>query len=570
MGYANLFFMFGGVVAMMFGMKIMGQGLEKFAGTKMKAMLGKVTTNRFAGVGVGIAVTSIIQSSTATTVMLVGFVNIGLLTLVQAANVIMGANIGTTITAHIVSLSGVGSIDVGAIAAIIGFFGLMASMLLKNEKVKNIGNILAGLGLLFVGLEFISTYAKLIMFTTDVNGNKIPYDWAYAIFQGDHFPLLLVLVGIVLTALVHSSSTITSLMVVLASLGVLSFDNALFLALGSNIGTCITSIMSSIGTCTNAKRTAVVHLMFNTIGCLIFIAPIWIWSDSVTSFFESMSQDVGQQIAIFHTLFNIITTIILFPFTKYVVKLTCLLVRDKEEKQETEMRLQYLDNLLMETPTVAVGNIRKELVRMSEFAKTNLNLSMQMLFDEKLDHSEVIASNEKTINYLNHSITAFMTKVMSKELTVEDDKKIGSYFHVVSDLERVGDYSENIMEYAIRLRQEELKFSKEAVSELKNTLNIVNELFEVAMEAFDKRDVSKISRVYELEEMVDEQTEILEGKHIERVKGGKCAAQIGSVYLQTVSNLERVGDHITNVAQSITSYRKPKKQIEVVEQTSNV
>ena len=570
MGYANLFFMFGGVVAMMFGMKIMGQGLEKFAGTKMKAMLGKVTSNRFAGVGVGIAVTSIIQSSTATTVMLVGFVNIGLLTLVQAANVIMGANIGTTITAHIVSLSGVGSIDVGAIAAIIGFFGLMASMLLKNEKVKNIGNILAGLGLLFVGLEFISTYAKLIMFTTDVNGNKIPYDWAYAIFQGDHFPLLLVLVGIVLTALVHSSSTITSLMVVLASLGVLSFDNALFLALGSNIGTCITSIMSSIGTCTNAKRTAVVHLMFNTIGCLIFLAPIWIWSDSVTRFFESMSQDVGQQIAIFHTLFNIITTIILFPFMKYVVKLTCLLVRDKEEKQETEMRLQYLDNLLMETPTVAVGNIRKELVRMSEFAKTNLNLSMQMLFDEKLDHSEEIASNEKTINYLNHSITAFMTKVMSKELTVEDDKKIGSYFHVVSDLERVGDYSENIMEYAIRLRQEELKFSKEAVSELKNTLNIVNELFEVAMEAFDKRDVSKISRVYELEEMVDEQTEILEGKHIERVKGGKCAAQIGSVYLQTVSNLERVGDHITNVAQSITSYRKAKKQIEVVEQTSNV
>ncbi len=574
MDYANLFFMFGGVVAMMFGMKIMGQGLEKFAGTKMKSMLGKVTTNRFAGVGIGVAVTSIIQSSTATTVMLVGFVNIGLLTLVQAANVIMGANIGTTVTAHIVSLSGVGSVDVGAIAAIIGFFGLMASMLLKNEKVKNIGNILAGLGLLFVGLEFISTYAKLIMFKTvdgsfllDVNGNKIPYDWAYAIFQGDHFPLLLVLVGIVLTALVHSSSTITSLMVVLASLGVLSFDNALFLALGSNIGTCITSIMSSIGTCTNAKRTAVVHLLFNTIGCVIFIAPIWIWSDSITRFFESMSQDVGQQIAIFHTLFNIITTIILFPFMKYVVKLTCLLVGDKEKKQETEMRLQYLDNLLMETPTVAVGNIRKELVRMSDFAKTNLNLSMQMLLDEKEDHAEVIASNEKTINYLNHSITAFMTKVMSKELSVEDDKKIGSYFHVVSDLERVGDYSENIMEYAIRLRQEELKFSKEAVTELKNTLNIVNELFDVAMESFDKRDVSKISRVYELEEMVDKQTEILEGKHIERVKGGKCAAQIGSVYLQTVSNLERVGDHITNVAQSITSYRKAKKQNEVVEQT---
>ena len=287
----NIFFMFGGVAAMMFGMKIMGAALERVAGGGMKKLLGKITTNRFAGVGVGIAVTSIIQSSTATSVMLVGFVNIGLMTLVQATNVIMGANIGTTVTAHIVSLSGIGAIDIGAIAAMIGCVGVLMAMLVKNEKVVNIGNILGGLGLIFVGLEFISTYAKLIMFT---DGKSVPHGWVQAIFQADHFPLLLILIGIVITALVHSSSTITSLMVVLASIGVLPFENALFLALGSNIGTCITSIMSSAGTHVNAKRTAIVHLLFNTFGCLLFIAPLWIWKSEIASVFASMSNDVGQ------------------------------------------------------------------------------------------------------------------------------------------------------------------------------------------------------------------------------------------------------------------------------------
>lgn len=557
MFYVNLFFMLGGVVAMMFGMKIMGSGLEKFAGTKMKAMLGKATTNRFAGVGVGLAVTSIIQSSTATTVMLVGFVNIGLMTLNQATNVIMGANIGTTVTAHIVSLSGVdGGIDVGAIAAFVGFIGIMVSMLVKNEKAVNIGNILAGLGLIFVGLEFISIYAKKVMF---IDANT-PYPIVESLFKADHFPLLLVLIGILLTALVHSSSTITSLMVVLASINVLSFKNALFLALGSNIGTCVTSILSSFGTCTNAKRTAVVHLLFNVIGCILFIAPIWIWSSQVTNLFASMSSDVGQQIAVFHTLFNILTTIILLPFTKYIVKLSEFIVPEKQQDQE-EMRLAFIDNLLINTPSVAVGNIRREIVRMSEFAKTNLNLSMEMLLDRDVDHIEEISKNERMLNFLNHSITSYMTKVMAKELSVEDDNKLGSYFHVVSDLERVGDYSENIMEYSIRLKKEELDFSEQAKQELSNVLETINQLFEVSMEAFDKRDLSKLDKVLELEEKTDDLTADLQEKHIERVKMRRCTAQIGSVYLQTVSNLERIGDHINNVAISITQYRKLKKAV---------
>ena len=546
----NIFFMFGGVAVMMMGMKVMGSALEQVAGTGMKKMLGKVTTNRFAGVGIGLAVTSIIQSSTATTVMLVGFVNIGLMSLVQATNVIMGANIGTTVTAHIVSLSGV--CDIGAIAAMVGCVGILMSMLVKNEKVQNIGNIMAGLGLIFVGLEFISTYAKQIMF---IEGSKTPYPWVEAIFKGDHFPLLLIIIGLVLTALVHSSSTITSLMVVLASIDILSFDNALFLALGSNVGTCITSIMASAGTNVNAKRTGLVHLLFNLFGCLLFLAPIWIFKSQVTGFFASMSPDVGQQLAIFHTMFNVVTTFVLLPFSPYVVKLACLIIPDEKQPVDERFKFAYIDDRLLSTPPVAVGNTKNEIIRMSTFAKENINLAMEMLLDESIDNTQTIRSNEEIINHHNKAITAYLTKLMSKELSKEDDSKVGSYYHVVSDVERVGDYAENIMEYAQRLRKDELIFSVEASNELKELLGLFNKLYEVSVEAFDKRNVDKLDEVDVFEQQIDDMCTTLESRHIERIKEGKCSAQVGSIFLQTISNIERVGDHVTNLAFSIRHYR---------------
>lgn len=549
----NIFFMFGGVAVMMFGMKIMGSALEQVAGNGMKKLLGKITTNRFAGVGIGIAVTSIIQSSTATTVMLVGFVNVGLLTLLQATNVIMGANIGTTITAHIVSLSGVGNVDIGAIAAMIGCIGVLMAMLVKNEKVAYIGNIMGGLGLIFVGLEFISTYAKLIMFVDKTT----PHDWVATIFQGDHFPLLLILIGIVLTALVHSSSTITSLMVILASIRVLSFSNALFLALGSNIGTCITSILSSAGTNVNAKRTAVVHLLFNTFGCLIFIAPIWIWKTQITDLFASISNDVGQQIAIFHTLFNVLTTAVLLPVSPLVVKLACYIVPEKVQEEET-FKFKYIDNRLLSTPAIATGNVRREIVRMGEYAKQNINFAMEMLLDSKFDSIQQMRDNEETLNKFNKNITVYLTKLMSKELTDEDDRKVGSYYHVVSDIERVGDYAENIMEYSLKLREEGYALSDEAKQELRIFLEKINTLYEYSFTAFDDRNLSLLDQVEEVEAQIDEYTIQLEHAHIDRVKAGNCNPQAGSVFLQTISNLERVGDHINNVSKSIRQYRFAK------------
>jgi len=545
--------MFGGVAAMMLGMKVMGGALEQVAGGGMKKMLGKVTSNRFAGVGIGIAVTSIIQSSTATTVMLVGFVNVGLLTLVQATNVIMGANIGTTITAHIVSLSGVGQIDIGAIAAMIGCVGILMAMLIKNEKVVNIGNILAGLGLIFVGLEFISTYAKAIMFYEKA-GETLPHLWVKNIFMGEHFPLLLVLVGIVITALVHSSSTITSLMVVLASIKVLSFENALFLALGSNIGTCITSIMSSAGTQVNAKRTAIVHLLFNFFGFLIFIVPLWILKGDITRIFASISSDVGQQIAIFHTAFNLVTTAILLPFTKYVVKLACLIVPETKTKEENKFKLDFLDDRLLNTPPVAVGNIRREVVKMAGIAKENVHFAINMLVNQDFSKIKEFRTNEENLDFLNHKITEYLTKLMAKDLSKQDDNKVGSYYHVVSDVERVGDYAENIVEYAYKIKEEGANFSEEAKAELNSMIDKLDELYEKAISAFDERNAELIPEVKNVEEEIDEIAVNLENKHIERVKKGACTAQLGSVYLQTVSHLERIGDHVYNVGTSIKKY----------------
>ena len=335
----------------------------------------------------------------------------------------------------------------------------------------------------------------------------------------------------------------------------LSFENAIFLALGSNIGTCVTSIMSSAGACANAKRTAVVHLLFNVLGCLIVLAPIWIWKNNVVAFFQGISNDVGFQIAIFHTFFNLITTALLLPFSNLIVKIAKIIVPDGKQ-EEDEMKLAFLDNRLLENPTVAVGNIRKEIVRMTDYASNNLNLSMEMLFDEKIDNSQVIVKNEKMLNFLNRAITDYMTKAIGKDLIFEDDKKISSYFHVVSDVERIGDLSENIMEYAQRLRKEELKLSASAIAELKDMLKDVNNLFDTSVQAFDKRDLAKLEEVSLLEEQVDNATDKLENKHIARVKAGRCVAQVGSVYLQTVSNLERIGDHITNVGYSIVHYTK--------------
>ena len=547
--YANVFFMLGGIAVMMFGMRTMGANLERIAGNNMKKLLGRITNNKMMGVGIGAAVTAIINSSAATTVMLVGFVNIGLITLTQAAAVIMGANIGTTITAQILSLSGTEGVDIAAIAALVAAAGMIMALFFKKDKINKIGYILLGLGFIFVGLRIMS-----------VSVNNIIYDGETLrpifsnIFQKDHFPLLLILIGIVLTALIQSSAAVTGILIAIG--GALNFQTAVFIILGSNIGTCVTAIISSVGTSTSAKRTAVMHLLFNLFGCLICIAPLWIWGEEFGGFMQTISgSSVERQIANFHTLFNVATTLILIPFTNVLVTLATKIIPEHKRLSESRFVFNYIDDRLLETPPVAVGNTKLEIVRMADIAKENINLCVDMLLTGDESRIETIKENEQVLNYLNKHITEFLTKLSGKNLSSLDEKKVGSYYHVVIDLERVGDYAENIMEYALKLKADAASFSDEAKEELKTLIEMINELHAQSLIAFDKRDFGILNKVDEIEEKIDEYTAALELKHVERLKQGVCSAQAGSIYLQTVSNLERVGDHITNMAFSIKQYR---------------
>ncbi len=549
---SNVFYLLGGMAVMLFGMHVMGNNLERVAGNNLKKLLGKMTSNRFAGVGVGATMTVIMQSSAATTVMLVGFVNVGLMTLVQATSVIMGANIGTTVTAQFLSLTGVG-FDAASYACIIAAAGAVMGLFMTNDKANKIGYILLGLGMIFLGLEVMSMSVNGIIYETSETGERVLKPLFEKIFQGNHFPLLLILIGAVFTALIQSSTAVTGILIALSS--ALNLQNAVFIILGSNIGTCVTALISSIGTSTNAKRTALIHLLFNLFGCIIVLAPIWIWEKEFTDFMVMISgASRERQIANFHTIFNVFTTIVLLPFTKGIVYLATKIIRPKKTEEENPLRFMFIDERLLETPPIAVNNTKKEIVRMCSIAKQNIDLSVAMLIEGKYENASEIRTNEEVINFLNRNITSYLTALSGKDLTLQDEKKVGSYYHVVTDVERVGDYAENIMEYALRLKEEGVDFSDTAKEELHEVVETVDNLFDAAVKVFDERDLTMLPKVDTLEEMIDEYNVDLETKHIERLKKGDCSAQVGSVYLQTISNLERVGDHITNIAFSIKQY----------------
>ena len=549
---SNVFYLLGGMAVMLFGMHVMGNNLERVAGNNLKKLLGKMTSNRFAGVGVGATMTVIMQSSAATTVMLVGFVNVGLMTLAQATSVIMGANIGTTVTAQFLSLTGVG-FDAASYACIIAAAGAVMGLFMTNDKANKIGYILLGLGMIFLGLEVMSKSVNGIIYETSETGERVLKPLFEKIFQGNHFPLLLIFIGAAFTALIQSSTAVTGILIALSS--ALNLQNAVFIILGSNIGTCVTALISSIGTSTNAKRTALIHLLFNLFGCIIVLAPIWIWEKEFTDFMVMISgASRERQIANFHTIFNVFTTIVLLPFTKGIVYLATKIIRPKKTEEENPLRFMFIDERLLETPPIAVNNTKKEIVRMCSIAKQNIDLSVAMLIEGKYENASEIRTNEEVINFLNRNITSYLTALSGKDLTLQDEKKVGSYYHVVTDVERVGDYAENIMEYALRLKEEGVDFSDTAKEELHEVVETVDNLFDAAVKVFDERDLTMLPKVDTLEEMIDEYNVDLETKHIERLKKGDCSAQVGSVYLQTISNLERVGDHITNIAFSIKQY----------------
>ncbi len=551
----SLFFILGGVAVFMIGMEMMGSNLEKAAGSGIRRLMGKAARNRFTGIGTGAVITAVVNSSSATTVMIVGFVNVGLMTLAQAASVIMGANIGTTISAFIMALSSSGgAIDIAAIFAIVAFAGLMVTMVSKKEKIKRIGNILIGIGLIFVGLEFMSLSVNNLlksdvkeyiegMFISLGNTQGAKLTW--------QIPVLFLL-GLVLTALMQASSAITGIVITLASNGLMTLPMAMCVILGTNIGTCCTSLLSSIGTNTNARRAAVVHLLFNVLGCFIFIWPVAFAGEQIASLL-SFIPSVQWQVAIFHMLFNVLTTLVLVWFIKYIVKLACIIVPESKKPVVEELH-ETLDVRLLKTPAIAVGQARKEILRMADMAFANYKRSMDMLLSYNVDSIEEFNETEREINALNKNITQFLIKLSSEQISEIDEKKVSSFYHVTSDIERIGDYAENITEFAAQMVEANAKFSEHAVQEIGEMDMHLSELYKNVKEAFSSRRLDYMYVIEKEEGETDRMCRVMHQSHLRRTNVGSCSPEAGSVYLQLAVNMERIGDHMFNVANSVKAY----------------
>lgn len=552
----NLFFVLGGVAVFMIGMEMMGSNLEKAAGRNIRKLMSKAAKNRFTGIGTGAVVTAIVNSSSATTVMIVGFVNVGLMTLTQAASVIMGANIGTTISAFVMALSSAGStFEIAALFALVAFVGILVNMISKRDKIKRVGNILAGIGLIFVGLEFMSSSVGNL--TADGSPVKGAIENMFVSLGKGVEKLtwqipVLFLIGLVLTAVMQSSAAITAIVISLASANLMTLPMAMCVVLGTNVGTCCTSLLSSIGTSVNARRAAVVHLLFNVLGCIIFIVPVSLLGNQIAKVL-SFIPSTEWQIAIFHMFFNVTTTLILMGFIKYIVKLACILVPEKKSvKQESSQ--DVLDERLLKTPAIAVGQARREILRMGNLAFTNYKRSLDMLLSGKTDGKEQFEETERQINDMNKHITQFLIKLSSQEISETDEKKVSSFYHVTSDMERIGDYAENITEYAERLMVTNAKFSDHAVEEIMSMDMHLTELYKNVELAFADHDLRYMSKIEEEEEATDAMCKTMQQSHIRRTDEGRCTPEAGAVFLQLAVNMERIGDHMYNVANSIKAY----------------
>ncbi len=552
-GIFKIFSMLGGLAIFMYGMKIMGDSLEALAGSKMKSMFARVSDNKLKGVGIGMGVTAVIQSSSATTVMLVGFVNIGFLSLKQSAAIIMGSNIGTTITAQLSSLSSIGGVfDITAIMSLLAIVGLVLFMFIKSDSSNHLGLILLGLGMLFIGLDLMSGSMKSFA----LNPDGSPSTFANFMLSSFSNPLICILAGMLFTAIIQSSSAATGILLVFASANIMTFETAMFMILGTNIGTCVTAMLSSIGTSTNAKRTAVIHLLFNVIGTAIVTIPLLFIGDKAANFFTRISGgNIERAIANFHTVFNILVTLILLPFTNQLVQLATLIVPKRENSNSSKpKRLFYLDERILATPSLAVAQTISEVKNMADMANTNLQKSLKALLTGDLDEVAEMQKAEETIDYLNIEITNYLIKFRGLDISIKDQNMIGSLYHVVTDIERIGDHAENIWKNAARMQKNDIQFSEIAQTELKNVQVILQEMYEETVSAFVYRDRSVLSKLAVNETLVDNAKRQMKIDHIERLNNSECSAEAGAIYLSIASQLERVGDHLANMAYSILSY----------------
>ena len=538
----SLIWLLAGVGVFIVGMNFLSGALEKSAGAGMKRMLGRISGNRFSGVAIGAGVTAIIQSSSATSVMVIGLVNAGVMTLMQATPILMGAKIGTTITGILVSLKN----DYFDMAMyLLAFAGIMMGFA-KKEKIKLAGLLCSGLGLIFVGLE--------IMSSDQAFGSDMVKGLFQNIFQSIDFPLLLVLVGVIFTALIQSSSAATGVVITMVGTGVMDLHQALFIVLGANLGTCVTALLASVGTNTNAKRVTLIYLTFTSIGMSLFTALVWIFKaqfvNLLTSFFPGDDpMSLQMRVSSFHVLFNVSTTVLLLPFVTPLVKFSERMIKDKPTLEET-LTLKYVDDRLLTTPPVALMQVKKEMDYMFSLVEENMALSFEAMETEDLSKSETLATNEKVINFINSNLTRFLIK-LSSHVEQSDEQIIGSYFHVLNDLERVGDHAENFFDIATEMAGKGIAFSAIGQADMKNMRDGVMEMLSIAKDAFDSLSTAHLQELAALEDKIDDMKRDYTAAHFARLAEGNCSMAVSPYYASAISGLERVADHLVNVGYSI-------------------
>lgn len=531
--------LFGGLGLFLYGMTTMSEGLEKAAGNKMKQIIEVLTKNRFVAVFVGAVVTMIVQSSSATTVMVVGFVNAGIMNLTQAIGIIMGANIGTTVTAQLVSIN-LTALAPTAIAIGVGF-----KMFSKNDQTKKYADILIGFGILFMGMDVMKDAMKPLrefqgftdLLVSFGSGNIL--DTAFAIFT-----------GFAITAIVQSSSATTGILVALAASGLLNIEAAFPVLLGTNVGTCVTAMISSVGASKTAKRAALMHLLFNVVGTLIFVLFLTgptIWAVS------EMGTDPARQLANAHTIFNIANTLIMLPFAGLIVKAVQIMIPDTgEEKETTSLGIKYLDDRILETPSIAILQVIKEVLHMGNVTYMSYNKAIEAFLKGNTEYAKETFELEKVVNLMEHEITDFLIKLSNTTSITDSDRAlIDGLFSTINDIERVGDHADNLAELAIEKIEKGLYFSDMALDELSNMSDKVVKSYKEALTSMKENNPSTARSVIEREGQIDLMEKTLRKKHIKRLNDGKCKANSGVIFLDIISNLERIGDHSSNIANAV-------------------
>lgn len=524
--------MCGGLGLFLFGMKLMGDGLELAAGARLRGLIERLTKNKYMGALVGLIVTAIIQSSSATTVMVVGFVNAGLMSLTQAVGVIMGANIGTTITGVMIAFK------LTALAPIAIFIGVILVSFFKKNNYKNIGQIIAGFGILFMGMDLMSTAMAPLSESEFFKG----------IISNFSNPLLGVLVGAVFTAIIQSSSASVGVLQALAIAGAVDIHSAIFVVYGQNIGTCVTALLSSVGTNKTARRTAIVHLLFNMFGAILFVIlsltlPLAGWMEQL------FPGNAAAQISAVHVCFNVICTAIMLPLSNFLIKIACKVIPGQDPVKERPA-LKYLDARILETPPIAVAQVLKEVQRMGELSIENFEKCMSAFLDGDESKIKEVYETEELINFLNRGITSYLVKINGLDMEDSDRHIIGALYHVINDWERVGDHAKNICDLAESVVAGKANMSYQAVSDVQAMRMEVSEILQNSLKMFAElgKDDALGKQITKEEEAIDMHTREIRDNHIERLNQGLCSAASGTVLMDLLTNLERIADHATNVA----------------------